>query len=140
MADNASTMPSAAAETANSVTSPDRPAFRRALRLFSEAVRADWRAREGHAGPDAAAAWASCRAALHAVRDMCDADADLRAAAGILVGAEHGDLAERGDAVLRLARRHRKSRSTLAASLTEAACLLAARRGTEVLAGLRRTA
>ena len=140
MADNASTMLSAAAETANSATSPDRPAFLRALRLFSEAVRADWAAREGASGPDATAAWASCRAALRAVRDMCGADADLRAAAGILVEAERGDLADRGDAVLRLARRHRKARSALAVPLTEAACLLAALRGTQVLAGLRRTA
>lgn len=140
MADNASTMPSAAAETANPVTSPDRSAFLRALGLLSAAVRADWAAREGASGPDAAAAWTSCRAALRAVGDMRDADADIRAAAGMLAGAERGDLAERGDAVLRLARRHRRARSALAAPLTEAASLMAARRGAAVLAGLRRTA
>ncbi len=53
MADKPPTTPHAAAEAANPVTSPDRTAFRRALRLFGAALRADWAAREGHAGPDA---------------------------------------------------------------------------------------
>ena len=91
MADTTFSTPRSAGEQINSLTTLDRLAFSRALDLFSDALRADWRdfeARTDLTTPDGqipghsfATTWNSCTAALRFFRDMSAAHEYLREAA-----------------------------------------------------------
>lgn len=152
MANTPSTTSTVAAEPINSLTAPDRLAFRTALDLFFDALRADWivfdartdldtpKGQElGHA---AATAWTSCVESLHLVSDMLGAHADLQGAARHLLQTaprhfpDEFDLMKHAEAVTQLAKQQ-KAHPGLAQLLTEASHLLEAYRGNLALMGMR---
>lgn len=152
MADMPNSTPQSAAEPINFMTAPDQLAFRNALDLFFEALRADWVVHKertdlstpagqklGHA---AATAWTSCVEALHLVRDLPGAEASLQSAANCLLQTaprhfpDEFDLMDQVMAVSKLAKQQ-KAQPGLEKLLTEATHLLEVYQGNLALIGLR---
>lgn len=151
MADTPFSTQSAAAPI-NFMTAPDQLAFRKALDLFFEALRADWIVHKERAdlstpagqklGHAAATAWTSCVDALNFVRDFPGADVSLQNAANHLLQTAPGhfpdefDLMDQVMAVSELAKQQ-KARPGLEKLLTEAVHLLEVYQGNLALMSLR---
>lgn len=145
------TLPAAAAPI-NFMTAPDQLAFRNALDLFFEALRADWVVHKERAdlstpsgqklGHAAATAWTSCVEALNLVRNLPGAHVSLREAANHFLQTEPGhfpdelDLMDQVIAVSKLAKQQ-KAQLGLEKLLTEAVHLLEVYQGNLALMGLR---
>jgi len=129
----------------NPLLATDRIVFRKSLDQLQDALKADWQVflrRKILDTPDAlefghkaAEAWAACLEALHEVRDMDAAHADLRAAAVELIQTTPGfypHTSELGDCQLALrplAERHKHDDIGLHDLLHEAYLLTGAHRG-----------
>jgi len=155
MADTPSTTPAAGLEPLNSIIHDDRLAFRNALDLMFEALRADWKVHAGRASLDtaegqelghvAASAWASCVEALRELFRMTNAHPELKKAAKLLLRTAPGnlpdelDLLECGSGIQELQRANGRKNPGLSALFFEAYALMEAYRGNLALMSVQRT-
>lgn len=156
MADTPNTTPEAGLKPLDSILCDDRLAFRNALDLFFEALRADWDVHTKRASMDtpeglelghaAASAWSSCVDALREVIGMADVHPDLKQASYALLGTAPGnfpdefDLLQSGSDILKLQKANSRCNPGLAALLFEAYALMEAYRGNLALMSAQRTA
>lgn len=153
-ADTPNTTPAAVLKPLDSILCKDRLAFRNALDLMFDALRADWDVHTKRADLDtpkgqelghaAASAWSSCTEALCEVIKMIDVHPDLRKASDVLLSTAPGnfpdefDLLQSGSDILKLQKANSRSNPGLAALLFEAYALMEAYRGNLALMSVQR--
>lgn len=156
MADTPNTMPTAGRKQLESILCDDRLAFRNALDLLFEALRADCDAHTKRAHLDtpecqmlrraAASAWSSCIEALREVLGMKGVHADLKRASGALLSTAPGnfsdefDFLQSGSDILKLQKANSQSNPGMAALLFEAYALIEVYRGNLALMAAQRSA
>ncbi|WP_299648463.1 hypothetical protein [uncultured Tateyamaria sp.] len=154
MADTPNTMPAEGLKPLESVLCDDRLAFRNALDLLFEALRADWDVHTARANLDtaegqelghaAASAWSSCVGALRELMEMTGVHLDLWHASKALLKTAPGnfpdefDLLQSGSDILKLQKANSRSNPGLAALLFESYALMEAYRGNLALMAVQR--
>jgi hypothetical protein len=154
MTEKTDTMSSVRTEPLTALLTNDRLAFREALDLVFEALRADWLVHQHRKNMDtdegqelvhqSATAWCTCNDALGAFVAVKGAAADLKAAARELLNVtteifpDPFDLLECGSVILKLHHKSKRTNPGLSALLYEAYALTEADRGNLDLMAMHR--